>query len=175
MVKKNLGMMALASAAAIFASTSAQAATQTITLFPTATGAVGGFFSLPMTPSFSDEFDFAVPGSGVVTAGGINVQLKAADITFTSVFLNGVMGTVVNGAPGDGSISSFNFGSVATGGSPQVLIVNGTTTGGAGYGGVITFTAAVPEAASWAMMLVGLGLVGGVMRQRARVSRVTFA
>ena len=33
----------------------------------------------------------------------------------------------------------------------------------------------VPEAASWAMMLLGLGMVGGVMRHRARVSRVTYA
>ena len=35
--------------------------------------------------------------------------------------------------------------------------------------------ASVPEPASWGLLLVGLGMVGGVARQRARVSRVTYA
>jgi len=36
-------------------------------------------------------------------------------------------------------------------------------------------TAAVPEPASWAMMLGGFGLVGGAMRRRSNSTSVTFA
>lgn len=35
--------------------------------------------------------------------------------------------------------------------------------------------AAVPEPASWALMITGFGLVGGVMRRRARTGRVVAA
>jgi PEP-CTERM putative exosortase interaction domain len=35
--------------------------------------------------------------------------------------------------------------------------------------------APVPEPATWAMMIAGLGLVGGMMRRRAGAARVTFA
>ncbi|MCW2389130.1 hypothetical protein M2333_002176 [Sphingobium sp. B11D3B] len=36
-------------------------------------------------------------------------------------------------------------------------------------------TVPVPEPATWAMMIAGLGLVGGVMRRRAGATSVTFA
>jgi hypothetical protein len=39
----------------------------------------------------------------------------------------------------------------------------------------ITTISAVPEPASWAMMIGGIGLVGGVSRRRAKVSRIAFA
>ena len=48
--------------------------------------------------------------------------------------------------------------------------------GGTGYGSnrlgtaVLTATPAVPEPATWAMMLVGFGVVGGAMRRRRPVS-----
>lgn len=35
--------------------------------------------------------------------------------------------------------------------------------------------AAVPEPATWGMMILGFGVMGGAMRRRTRVSRVTFA
>ena len=42
-------------------------------------------------------------------------------------------------------------------------------------GTVAAASSPVPEPASWAMMIVGAGLVGGAMRRRSRSTRVTFA
>lgn len=39
----------------------------------------------------------------------------------------------------------------------------------------ISFTAAVPEPATWAMMLVGFGMIGATARYRRRKSNVAFA
>ena len=52
----------------------------------------------------------------------------------------------------------------------QHLVVSGTSGGSGSYGGVISFTpvAAVPEPAAWAMMILGLGGVGGMGRARRR-------
>lgn len=43
--------------------------------------------------------------------------------------------------------------------------------------GVVTPSAAgaVPEPATWAMMMLGFGLMGGALRRRATVSKVTYA
>jgi hypothetical protein len=51
-------------------------------------------------------------------------------------------------------------------------IIDGSTLQGLTYQPV---TAAVPEPASWAMMIVGLGLVGGAARYRRRRTGVTYA
>jgi hypothetical protein len=46
----------------------------------------------------------------------------------------------------------------------------------ASYGGNITFAPnAVPEPATWAMMLVGFGMVGSAMRYRRRSTKVVYA
>ncbi|QGN56117.1 PEPxxWA-CTERM sorting domain-containing protein [Novosphingobium sp. Gsoil 351] len=37
--------------------------------------------------------------------------------------------------------------------------------------GAITVSAAVPEPATWAMMLIGFGFIGGAMRSRGKVRR----
>lgn len=39
----------------------------------------------------------------------------------------------------------------------------------------VTETGAVPEPATWAMMIAGFGLIAGAMRQRQRVTRIGYA
>ncbi len=53
---------------------------------------------------------------------------------------------------------------------------NGISRNGRSFNGSLTYAvnAAVPEPATWAMMIVGFGLVGGAMRRRHSV-RVTYA
>jgi hypothetical protein len=52
--------------------------------------------------------------------------------------------------------------------------IDGTTIF-AGSPGVLAVTAAVPEPATWAMMIGGFGMVGGAMRYRRRQPKVSFA
>ncbi len=53
-------------------------------------------------------------------------------------------------------------------GANNVLFVSGTTGGEASFSGNINFAAAgaIPEPATWAMMLFGFGAVGYSMRRR---------
>lgn len=65
--------------------------------------------------------------------------------------------------------------------TPTSLSIQFNSTGGSAYSSALTLAvppamSAVPEAASWAMMMVGLGVVGGALRRRQKVStRVRFA
>jgi hypothetical protein len=45
----------------------------------------------------------------------------------------------------------------------------------AAYSGSILSSGAVPEPATWAMMIGGMGMVGGAMRRRRVSTKVTFA
>jgi hypothetical protein len=56
------------------------------------------------------------------------------------------------------------------------ITIRGTASGNVAYGGSITFVPnAVPEPATWAMMLVGFGMVGSAMRYRRRSTKVVYA
>jgi hypothetical protein len=61
-------------------------------------------------------------------------------------------------------------------GQLNTLLVSGTSQGGASYGGNLTFIpSAVPETATWMMMLAGFGMMGAGLRYRRRSSTVAFA
>lgn len=89
----------------------------------------------------------------------------------TSAFTSGslyVLGNLVNA----------NLGFSAT---PASLSIQFNNTGGSAYSSALSLAvppaiSAVPETGTWAMMLLGVGLVGGLMRRKQKVStRVTFA
>ena len=61
------------------------------------------------------------------------------------------------------------YGDAGTAGILATNVDNGLTRYGAG-----TFVASVPETATWAMMLVGFGMIGGAARSR-RASKVALA
>ncbi len=56
---------------------------------------------------------------------------------------------------------------------------NYSVAGGTGYGvnrlGVVDVAAAVPEPATWAMLLIGFGMMGGAMRYRRKRTDVSYA
>lgn len=69
---------------------------------------------------------------------------------------------------------SFAGGRFASGGA----LADPTGAGGDGgyFGPNLLLSGAVPEPATWAMMIVGFGMVGGVMRQRSKTrTTVSFA
>lgn len=132
--------------------------------------------------SGSDEFvfqigpvtgDFIGLGSGSVTS---SFSLEATNgLEFSSViFNNGVsnFNLLVSSLLARGSDIPIFSGNV------NRLTVNYNASGNASYGGNLTFTpqAAVPEPATWMMMIFGFAAVGFAMRKRkAPEARVRYA
>lgn len=89
-------------------------------------------------------------------------------------------GTLLNSVPLTGSYGawtpqSFNF--VAKSNREAIEFQSLRTNGRASYGNLVAnvSVAAVPEPASWAMMIVGIGGIGGVLRRRNRGARLARA
>ncbi|MET3827827.1 MULTISPECIES: FxDxF family PEP-CTERM protein [Sphingomonas] len=129
--------------------------------------------------NFSEIFTFTLPtdglGSGSVTSIASGMLSALTDANFTSVFFNGQAAQI---APN----GRFEFASLElvpiTAGQLNTLTVNGFSFGGASIGGSLSFTptaGAVPETATWMMMLAGFGMMGAGLRYRRRSSTVAFA
>ena len=179
---KNLVALALVAAASTGVASSAAAAT-----FPVgsrnfrATPGAGGSFSGAFfnrgirAGAFTDTFTFTLPidgmGSGTVTTSVTDLG-SASDVDFTSVFINGVAAEITRTAGGAFEVAFVNSVPIVAG-ELNRLVVNGISRGNGAYGGQATFaplSSAVPEPATWAMMIMGFGVVGYAMRRR----RVTF-
>ena len=143
----------------------------------TATVTAGATFTLPSTGStlynFTDRYDFSIVGAPSVagTAVTINLDLVSFGYHISNLRLDlfdasnvWQAGDMVSG-PADVSVSVLD---------PLVagnyyFKVRGTADGTLTNQGIYTFTtAAVPEASTYAMMLVGLGLVGYSVSSRKR-------
>lgn len=110
-------------------------------------------------PSFNDTWSF----TGVL-AGTYDIQgdLSGTNMSFSSVTLDGTPWEL---APA-GNV--FRFASVTfTGTQPVSLSIVGTKSNSSvgNYTGSVTI-AAVPEPETYAMLLAGLGLMGGIARRR---------
>jgi hypothetical protein len=130
--------------------------------------------------SFSDTFLFRIDqnglGSGSITTVLSGLPFSATDLDFTSVvFNNGMMDYIVNtttGAIEQGGLSNVPI----TFGTENSLTVNYLSRGSGSYGGTLAFTPeAIPEPATWAMLLLGFGTLGMVVRRRKQKPRVAFA
>ena len=174
MFKKSLAIGAAAIAVA-FAGGAAQATDFAIPLV-SSSGVYHGHFGDDVSGTFHDTFTFNLP-----TAGGTSIfSLSSASVS-TSSFIKGFSlyldsnipdnrFTVIPGSP------YFQFGGLS-----EVSLTSGLhtifatgTTSGASFSGDIAI-AAVPETATWAMMIAGVGFIGGAMRRRAIRTSVSFA
>jgi len=137
---------------------------------PTSPSITADFGATITGPSvdFDDIFEFTIPqnGSG---SGSLSTSFSALTnlLVLTDVIVDGVSRTLVAG-PGGQSVTT--NGVPITAGVLNTIEVKGHTGANAiagTYTGTMTFAAGVvPEPASWAMMIGGLGLVGGAMRRR---------
>lgn len=118
--------------------------------------------------SFTDYFDFSIDLDSFISSQvEANFTLKGArDVTITSVFLDSEAFSLVSG---DWVLANYVIGA-----SPIThrLTVNydvgaGTGTSPKSYSGSFD-VAAVPEPATWGMLVVGFGLVGAGLRSRKR-------
>lgn len=133
-------------------------------------------------PNFTANFTFTTPFSGNAIASAISIALNAmSNINFSSIAINGTTGSVVNGV-----VDTAFTDAVLVPGGINTLTLTGLLNppsgmGNAGFGGNVTFAAAaVPEPATWAMFILGFGVMGfGLRRRNAQVSavnaRLTFA
>jgi hypothetical protein len=125
--------------------------------------------------AFDDTFSFLLLTNGL-GSGSVSTSFSSAvnSLIIQSVTVNDTITIPVttNGAGFTGAAAG-NIPLFAGQNSIRIRGIAGTN---ASYGGNITFVPnAVPEPATWAMMLVGFGMVGSAMRYRRRSTKVVYA
>jgi hypothetical protein len=149
-----------------------------------------GSFSLGFTganvtqPTFTESFTFSTTVAGFLSAvisttgGGAN---SVNDVDFSRVFVTGTglgAGVDLVAVAGSNDINEFRaFNDVLLGIGQYTFTTTGTATGANGaYGGSLAFNAAaVPETATWGMMILGFGMIGAASRSRKVKTSVKFA
>lgn len=118
---------------------------------------------LPPGVTFNDYWKFTLPGGstgGAGGVGGVNYYFSLGSVSSTPIDLSVSIGGVTVTGPSD------HFSFTGTPGTPYTLDISGTTGAsalGASYFGSIQ---AVPEPATWALMLAGIAVGAGVARRR---------
>lgn len=130
------------------------------------------------TGDFTDLFQFRIgtEGQGLIGTGSGSVITflfgDVANVDFTNVFVNNGMADFFATVSGTTANSVTITGVPIFGGATNTLHVGGTvlanngTNGIGSYGGALGFTPAVPEPATWGMMLLGFGVMGASLRRR---------
>ena len=169
-------LVGAALAVSMLAAAPAANAAVTVTLPPAASdGTISGEFGQSGigAGAFSETFQFSFPVAGLASTGVTSIRVSdATNIDFTSVTLNGKAFNIVNGFF---DIATLENWPVAAG--LQTLYVAGTSGGNGSYSVDLSFapSAAVPEPATWAMMIIGFTGAGVAIRRRRRETAVSFA
>jgi hypothetical protein len=117
------------------------------------------------TGSFTQTITFTGLSAGTYDILG---NISGRNLSFTSVALDGESWDITNFTSTNKAKTNFAFGSLeVTGSQPFQLIVTGVNYENAAYIGTISTIPTVPEPESYAMLLAGLGLMGGIARRRA--------
>ena len=126
---------------------------------------------------FTDIYNFVIPDNGVAS-GSITTNTSfigsTTDLDLVSVFFNGVQLT----GTGVGLNEALFANSVPImSGAMNTITINGFSRGNGSYGARGSFvpTAAIPEPASWAMMILGFGAVGYSIRRRRVAHALKYA
>lgn len=162
----------LAATAALAALTMTPAANAATTIVLTGSP-LSGSFGNTVAGSFSDVYEFTLsnPGyaSGSVTSISFAGLGEAGDISFDSISINDTFFFT----PMSSGVNEWHLltPAVLLSGATQLV---GTAIGTGSYGGQLN-VAAVPEPATWAMMVVGIAAVGMTMRRRSQNMQVAFS
>jgi len=116
------------------------------------------------SPTFTDTFTFTLPTGLASSTISSTFQGATTDVNLTSITLDGHAFTI--SSAGKNEFAFIDNLPVTSG--PQSLVVSGTSAGNGSFSGTVAFAPnrAVPEPASWALMFVGFGGVGAVIRRR---------
>ncbi|MXP28834.1 PEPxxWA-CTERM sorting domain-containing protein [Porphyrobacter algicida] len=139
----------------------------------------GGIFAPANMGAFDDYFTLTFPNNGTVASQVGEISI-AGNVDFTSAWLVGP------GAGPDSTVYNFTINNgnpsqaflLPTGGAlagSYELHVQGTSgSDGNGYTASVTLSA-VPEPATWALMILGFGAIGFSMRRRSAKAGTTRA
>jgi len=125
-----------------------------------------------LSGAFEDTFNFDLLSDGT-GSGGVIATFSSMRNMITLTFAS------INGTPIPIETLSNGFTSASAGGinlfaGANSIVIRGTAARNASYGGNITFVPNVPEPATWAMMLIGFGMVGAATRYRRRGTKVVY-
>lgn len=135
---------------------------------PQADGSISGTFESQGINAgiFSDilTFNFAQFGNANATISSIFQVSQNNNIDFTSVTFNGTSFDIAS----SGDVEFRFLQGLAISPGLQTLGINGVSGGNGSYAGTFSVAtlAAIPEPASWALMLLGFGAVGSTLRRR---------
>jgi len=118
--------------------------------------------------SFDDLFEFTIPQNGT-GSGSLSTSFSSSadQLTLSQVLVDGVSRTIVASSGGQSVTATGIPISNGVLNTIEVKGVTSSTNDKATFSGTATFNAgAVPEPASWALMIGGFGLVGAAMRRR---------
>jgi hypothetical protein len=165
----------------------------------------GSFATDPTNPGSTDPIEGLVNGSQLVIfdfKGYVDGSVFSpyADVTATSEYQTSAPGLLPPGVTDDPTIANLVFTYTGTGTTPPAgFVFSGFSAdstfslvdpAGAAFGsqtvkvtnntplyvqGFVAGPSAVPEPASWAMMLGGFGMLGGALRAQRRRTRLNFA
>jgi len=163
---------ALMAAAMSFALASPAAAAVTFDLVDSAALNLNGTedFGATITETlgaFEHSFSFTLDGTNLTNTTVGTIQLGAKDIDFTSIDVDGLGLTQVGFDP---SGENWELLGTILGAGLHTITVKGSVLGfgrtpGATYTGSLNI-AVIPEPGAWALMIMGFGGVGAIMRRR---------
>ena len=127
---------------------------------------------------FTDIYTFTIPASGVAS-GSITTNTSflgsSTDLDLVSVFFNGVQltgsGVGLNEVLFANSVPIFAN-------ALNTITINGFSRGNGSYGARGSFVplgAAIPEPATWAMLILGFGVIGYSVRRRRAGYKISYA
>lgn len=155
--------VAVAATLAIGAASAANAAVLVIPFGNTPSSSGGG--------TFTDVFTFTFPSAGkasVTINSSVMGPLTNVNFLNKGVVFNGTALSVVS----KGAVELLQLINQPVAAGLQTLTIKGSAQKLGSYAGTISF-ASVPEPATWAMMILGLGAVGFSMRRRT--TKIAFA
>jgi hypothetical protein len=119
--------------------------------------------------TFKDTITFNLPTAGIQDVD-LTFLIKSGLKNLAATFNGQAISIAQSGVSFTGNLST----SVKSG--LQTLEITGlSTTNKGSYTGNVTFSAAVPELATWLMMIAGVGFTGFAMRRRKSTYKVSYA
>ena len=123
------------------------------------------------SPDFMESLTFVNDVAGLYN---IIVGTSSSAIDLTEVTLSGSTGVFALSRISGGINESFGIENLALGAGEYTLSIMGVNRGTGGLGGTIAITSAVPEPATWMMLLLGFFGTGLALR-RSKAVKQSFA